>query len=152
MNWQLGIALYAAGISTLVLIWRLIEYYFEKAGRIKVRAKQNYGFFVFGDYSLSNPIWHITAKVTNFSKHKRLIDRPYIITDLKFDGKNQFSFIDLTDSTKYPLALKPGEMREIKFKKEDIDKEFKSKGVKKIKILIEDTLDKSYKSNWVILS
>jgi hypothetical protein len=37
-KWQIVIALYAAVISTLVLIWRLIEFYLEKAGRIKVLA------------------------------------------------------------------------------------------------------------------
>ncbi len=148
-NWQLVIALYAAVISTLVLIWRLIEFYFEKAGRIRVRLKYITQIPVSFSYELGVPVLYLSVIITNFSNHRRSIERPSFQTDIMMENKNKFSFIDFTDSTHYPISLDPGERREINYNKITIDEKFNKIGVKKIRVFIEDTLDKSYHSNWI---
>jgi len=150
MDWQLVIAIYATVISTLVLIWRLVEFYLEKAGRIKVKIKLITKIAVFNNI-LGDRILYYSVEVTNFSNHKRLIERPRFKTDLLFDGENIFSYIDFTDAIQYPLPFEPGEKREILYKKADIDEKFKRLQVKRIKAVIEDTLGKYYRSNWVSL-
>jgi hypothetical protein len=149
MNWQLGIALYAAGISTLVLIWRLVEFYIEKVGRIRVEVSYITQVPVYNTSEWGVPQYCLSVTVTNLSKHRRSIDKPSLQTDIKIGGLNRFAYIDFTGNTSYPIALDPGDKKEINYNKEILHDKFKKSDVKRVRFLIKDTLGKSYHSKWI---
>jgi hypothetical protein len=151
MNWQLGIALYAAVLSTMVLIWRLIEYYFEKAGRVKVVAFIRKMALLNKEHLQVSSYINIEIALTNFSKHNRLIEKPIIITDKTTDEQNKYSNLGFPKEIIFPLKLEPGEKHKLLVEKVHYYEELKRKGIKKIKISVTDTLNKTYKSKWILL-
>jgi hypothetical protein len=134
MNWQLGIALYAAGISTLVLIWRLIEYYLEKSGRIKVVASIMPRYKLWADPAFDDPTQKLIINVTNFSKHNRLIEAPKIVTDIKIKEENIFTLANFDTCDNFPMTLEPGGRQLFLYGKDEYYHWYKNNGVKRIQI------------------
>jgi hypothetical protein len=151
MNWELGIALYAAGISTLVLIWKLVEYYLEKAGRIKVVVKIMPRYKLWADPTFDDPTQKLIVTVTNFSKPRRIIEAPNIVTDIKIKEENIFTLGSILARSRFPITLESGEKKEFYYDKDEYYHYYKGEGVTKIQISFTDTLNKSYKSKWVSL-
>ena len=149
VNWELVIAIYAAGISTMVLIWMLIEYYFEKAGRIKIVAIIMPRYKVWADPTFDDPTQKLIVTITNFSKHKRLIESPNIVTDIRIKENKIFTLENIDTCNNFPMALEPGEKKDFLYSKDVFYFWYKENGVKKIQILVTDTLNKSYKSKWI---
>lgn len=148
MDTKFILSIYAAIISTIVFLWRLYEFYDEKRGNLKVNLKITNQAFVYQNDNIGDWNTFLVAIITNTGKHKRLLERPQIKVDTKVKGKDIFSVISLVDKTNFPLALEPGEKYEYKMPIEAINEEFKNKGIKKVRSIIQDTHNKTYKSNW----
>ena len=86
----------------MVLIWRLIEFYFEKAGRIKVVAIIMPRYKIWDDPTFDDPTQKLIVTITNFSKHRRIIEAPNIVTDIKIREGNVFAIGSIHLRNKFP--------------------------------------------------
>jgi hypothetical protein len=147
--WTLIIAAYAALISSLVLIWRLIEFYLERSGRIKIKVGWITKIEQYS-YGLGEPKAFLNVKIINFSRNKRIIERPQIKIHPRFKNSNDkiFSYINPFDSTAFPFTIEHGETMSIEYPLGEVHNSFKNKGIRKIKILVRDSLNKKYTSKW----
>lgn len=141
------VSVYAAIISTIVLIWRLYEFYYDRRGKLDVKIKRNTKIPVSYNLIFGETQMYMTTIIINVGKTKRLIEQPSFISNLKVNNKEHFNFINFTNIVNYPVALDSGE----KFEYEvtiDVNEELKEKGVKKIKAIIRDTHGKNHYSKW----
>ena len=151
MDYKLIVSIYAAIISTFVLIWRLYEFYYDRRGKFNVKIKRNTKYTYIGNSQSGNSQMYLTTVITNIGKTKRLIEQPSFISNLKIDKKEHFNFLSLTNIIKYPITLDCGEKFEYEVPYEAIEKvkeKVKEKGVLKIKAIIRDTHGKNHYSSW----
>jgi len=153
MDIKSWVSIYAAIVSTIVFLWRIYEFFDDRRGKItiKIRSVIENEFIPQTGYQGD---WrgYLIATITNLSKNKRHIKKPFIEVNKKIEGKNLFSFHNLEDRTSYPTPLEPGEEFEFKMQLDGINKNFKDKGVTKIKLDVSDTHDKRYSSKWFDLT
>jgi len=132
----LTISIYAAIVSTLVFLWRIFEFIYERIPRIKIELGQ----IIEGNNHFS------LVQITNHSKEKRFIEMP-VFVDKKVFKDNGSTFGHVGDKT-FPLGIDAGERIEFKIPYSFLT-EFKNKyKLKKVKAIVEDTLGKKYKSKW----
>lgn len=154
------IAGYAAVISTLVFVWRIIEFFDDRRGKLKIYLNEK---------KIASPIRiedlpdfvkkipedlpnyqlgfkrNIEINIINFSKNKRLISNFPSIEIYKSELNNkELYFNPATMIKEYPLALEPGENFKIEIPLEDLLAE--NKGDIEIQCNIDDTYGKKYKS------
>lgn len=147
MDYKLIVSLYAATISTIVLIWRLYEFYYDRRGKLNVKIKRNTKIPVSAGLHFGDSQMYLTTTIINVGKTKRLIEQPGFMADKKVDNQKYFNFLSFTNVIKYPISLDSGE----KFEYEvtiDVIEDLKKKGITKIKAFIRDTHGKSYYSKW----
>lgn len=147
MDYKLIVSIYAAIISTFVLIWRLYEFYYDRRGKFTVKIKRNTKYTYIGNSISGNAQMYLTTTIINVGKTKRLIEQPSFISNVKIDNKEHFNFLSLTNIIKYPIALDCGEKFEYEVPYETIE-ELKEKDILKIKAIIRDTHGKSHYSSW----
>ncbi len=147
MDYKLIVSIYAAVISTIVFIWRLYEFYYDRRGKLDVKIKRNTKIPVSANLKFGESQMYLTTTIINVGKTKRLIEQPSFISNIKVNDQKHFNFISFTNVTKYPVALDSGE----KFEYEetiDVIENLKEKGVSKIKAVIRDTHGKNHYSKW----
>jgi len=71
---SLTIAIYAAIVSTLVFLWRIFEFLYDRYPKIKIDV---------GQFIEDNNHYCI-IQITNHSKEKRFVERPSFIADKVF--------------------------------------------------------------------
>jgi len=147
MDYKLIVSIYAAIISTFVLIWRLYEFYYDRRGKLNVKIKSNTKVTYIGNSKSGNSQIYLTTTIINVGKTKRLIEQPSFISNVKIYNKVHFNFLSLTNIIKYPIALDCGEKFEYEVPYEALE-EMKEKGVQKMKAIIRDTYGKSHYSSW----
>jgi hypothetical protein len=147
MDYKLIVSIYAAIISTFVLIWRLYEFYYDRRGKFTVKIKRNTKITYIGNSKLGDSQMYLTTTIINVGKTKRLIEQPCFISNVKMDNGPYINFLMLTNIIKYPITLDCGEKFEYEVPYEAIE-ELKEKDVLKIKAIIRDTHGKSHYSNW----
>ncbi len=147
MDYKLIVSIYAAIISTIVLIWRLYEFYYDRRGKFTVKIKRNTKFTYIGNSLSGEGQSYLTTVIINVGKTKRLIEQPSFIGNVKVENKKHFNFLSITNIIKYPLILDSGEKFEYEVPYETIE-ELKEKGITKVKAIIRDTHGKSHYSSW----
>jgi len=147
MDYKLIVSIYAAIISTIVLIWRLYEFYYDRRGKFTVKIKRNTKFTYIGISLAGDGQNYLTTVITNVGKTKRLIEQPSFIGNVKVEKKEHINFLSFTNIIKYPMTLDSGEKFEYDVPYETID-ELKEKGITKVKAIIRDTHGKSHYSSW----
>jgi hypothetical protein len=147
MDYKLIVSIYAAIISTIVLIWRLYEFYYDRRGKFTVKMKRNTKFTYIGNSLSGDGQNYLTTVIINVGKTKRLIEQPSFIGNVKVENKKYFNFLSITNIIKYPLTLDSGEKFEYEVPYETIE-ELKEKGITKVKAIIRDTHGKSHYSSW----
>lgn len=141
------LGIYAAIISSILLLWELFKYFHDKRSKMLVT----------GSIRDSLPIDHygrpmewqknFFIEVTNRGNYSRFIHKPSFESDVK-KGNKFFSVIDLHDKKKYPYPLSPGEVYSYYFEVDGFAKA-KEQGASKIRISVYDTNGKKYYSNWI---
>lgn len=141
------VSIYAAIISTFVLIWRLYEFYYDRRGKLMVTIKRNTKVAYMGNSKSGDAQIYLTTTIINVGKTKRFIEQPSFISNVKIDKKEHFNFLSLTNIIKYPIALDCGEKFEYEVPYEAIE-ELKDRGIQKMKSIIRDTHGKRHYSSW----
>ena len=147
MDYKLIVSIYAGIISTIVFIWRLYEFYYDRRSKLDVKIRQNTKIPVSSNLKFGESQMYLTTTIINVGKPKRLIEQPTFMSDKKVDNQKHFNFISFTNIVKYPVTLNSGEKHEYEVT-DDVIEELKTKGVSKIKAIIRDTHGKSYYSKW----
>ncbi len=147
MDFKLAISIYAAVVSTIVFIWRIYEFYYDRSGKLKVTFKKITSIPVSAGYQFGDSEMFLVTTITNVGKNRRLIESPIYKSDVKVDGKEYFNFLSFTIQTKFPHVLEPGEKLDYKIPLKSLEESFKNKNVK-IKAVIKDTIGKNYYSKW----
>lgn len=145
------IALYAAIISTMALLWNIINSILEKLPRIKVYAGISARFFNVVGVGVSPPEFIIAIKITNLSTYDMYIEEPSIKLPEKIDEVHDSLFVtSFHENIRYPAVIKPREQLNvyIKISPELIEKLKKIKRKRSmIRIKVEDTTGKVFYSN-----
>ena len=147
MDYKLLVSLYAAAISTIVLVWRLYEFYYDRRGKLSVKIKRNTKIPVSTNLKFGESQMFLTTTIINVGTTKRFIESPSFISNVKVNNQKHFNFLSFTNVVKYPFSLDSGE----KFEYEvtiDVIEDLKEKGVTKIKAIIRDTQGKCHYSKW----
>lgn len=148
-----GIAIYAAFVSTVVGIVEIVRLVRELSNKVKVEIAP-YDRVLVDDALL--PVGEVTnvlaVRIVNHSRNKKFLQRPLF----KFNKGNRKAFQSLDMVSPYPLfpfTLGPEEEQVIYFRSATILDEAKSvSSAKKVRVIVTDTLNNSFKSNWVILN
>ena len=148
MDFKFWTSVYAAIISTIVFIWRLYEFYYDRRGKFTVELKKIHRTPVI-NYKVGDSVAFLVIKITNVGKNKRFIDEPTFESDSKL--KKHFNLLNFNKKENYPIALEPGEIHEYSVEFEDLKNDLSKSNIKKIKALIFDTQKNKYKSNWLNL-
>ena len=145
MDYKIIISVYAALISTIVFIWRIFEFYYDRKGKFTIRMNNVYKVpLLIGDMTQGTSF--LIIKITNISNNKRYIEEPTFISDSK-DYKN-FNLLKLDKTVNYPLVLEPGQTHEYSVNLNDLIIELKIHQITKIKTILRDTHNKKYYSDW----
>ena len=145
MDYKIIISVYAALISTIVFIWRIFEFYYDRKGKFTIRMNNVYKVpLLIGDMTQGTSF--LIIKITNISNNKRFIEEPTFISDSK-DYKN-FNLLKLDKTVNYPLVLEPGQTHEYSVNLNDLIIELKIHQITKIKTILRDTHNKKYYSDW----
>jgi hypothetical protein len=147
LNLEGYLGIYAAIISSILLLWELLKYFHDKRSKMLVT----------GGIRDSLPIDHygrpmgwrkyFFVEVTNRGNYPRFIHKPGFESNVKHDNK-YFSVIDISDNKKYPYPLSPGEVYSYCFETDDFP-DVRAKGGTKIRIGVNDTNGKRYYSKWI---
>ena len=148
MDIKFWTAIYAAIISTIVFIWRLYEFYYDRRGKFTVEIK-NINRTPVINFKVGESVNYLVIKITNVGKNKRFIEEPRFESNSK--QKKHFNLLKLDKKENYPIALEPGEIHEYSVEFEYLKNELSEFDITKIKALIQDTQKNTYKSNWFIL-
>lgn len=144
------IAGYAAIVSTISLVWNIINSINQSKSKVEVSAYFRAEFdAILGIGAISKTIWTLTVDIVNHSKYKKYIEQPLLIFPEIVNGTNEFKVTDIRNIVKYPQELEPGQ----KFQTEigmcesllNLINQIKNKN-KKVKVLVKDTHGKKYYS------
>ena len=141
------LGIYAAIISSVLLLWELFKYFHDKQSKMLVTGGIGGSLPIDG---YGRPMaWQKSffIDVTNRGNYSRFIHKPFLESNIK-NGNKYFSVIDMVDKKKYPYSLSPGEVYSYFFDFDDLA-EVKAKGVTKIRISVNDTNGKRYYSKWI---
>ena len=147
MDYKLIVSIYAAVISTVVLVWRLYEFYYDRKSKLNIRIRQNTKIPVSSNLKFGESQMYLTTTIINIGKPKRMIEQPIFISNNKVDNQKHFNFISFTNVVNYPIPLDSGE-KHVYEVTNDVIEDLRVKGVTKIKALIRDTHGKSHYSKW----
>ncbi len=147
MDYKLIVSIYAAIISTVVLIWRLYEFYYDRKSRLEVKIRRNTKIPVSANLNFGESKMYLTTTIVNVGKPKRLIEQPIFMGNKKVDNQKYFNYLSFTNVAKYPIALDSGEKYEYEVAN-DVIEDLKAKGISKIRAVIRDTHGKSHYSKW----
>ena len=147
MDFKLLVSIYAAIISTIVFIWRLYEFYYDRRGKFAINIKCNTKYEINANYKFGDSQMYLTTTIINIGKTKRLIEQPTFIGNTKINNKEHFNFLDFKNIIKYPITLDSGEKFEHEVPYNALE-DLKEKGVSKIKAIIRDTHGKKHYSKW----
>lgn len=142
-DYRLWISIYAAVISTFVLLWKLFEFYHTNKGRLTLTTNVITQYITGNTHDKKT---FLRTSITNTGNTKRLIQKPYVLTDLKTKDKYR-NFFTPGKIINYPIKLEIGEIHE-DYIGIDAITQMKKVGVTKIKIFVADTQGKKYKSKW----
>ena len=133
---SLTISIYAAIVSTLVFLWRIFEFFYDRYPSINIETGQ----------SIEGNNHFCIVQITNRSKQKRFVDAPLFIADKLFK-ETGYMFGYEGDLT-FPFAIDSGEQIEFKIPYSVLTNYKKKYKVKRIRAIIKDTFGKKYKSKW----
>src|SRR5690606_11442692 len=98
--------------------------------------------------------YFLKVNITNKGRTPRFINGPSIQLNKKEkEGRNLF-LISLADKNKYPLRLESGDEITIEYEKNALISSLRTMQIKKsnkFRVMITDTNDKKYNSNWIEL-
>ncbi len=147
MDFKLIVSIYAAVISTVVFVWRLYEFYFDRKSKLSVIIRQNTKIPVSSNFKIGESQMYLTTTIINIGKQKRMIEQPNLLSNIKVDDKKYFNFLSFDNVVEYPIALDSGGKFEYEVNN-DVIEDLKAKGITKIKAMIRDTHGKSHYSKW----
>ena len=146
------IALYAAILSTLVAVWNIFVYFRDRMVKIKVEAFIRPEILI-GGRNTGAQQWTIHGIVTNAGKVDRFLEMPNFA--LVINGKEQLqSLIDTQDTESFPKSFSPGAQYTVRLPFAQIWTYMQKVNAdgNKIRIVVRDTLGKTYKSGWLKFS
>lgn len=148
MDYKLIISIYASVISTIVFVWRLYEFYYDRRGRLKITLKTVSKTPVNVAGIMGNLEIFLIVTVVNIGKNKRHIEEPQFFSNSKIKKNKHFNILDFKKTKNFPISLEPGEKFEYPIPYSPLEDDFKEKNITKIKALVFDTLRKKYSSTW----
>ena len=148
MDFKFWVSVYAATISTIVFIWRLYEFYYDRIGKLNISIKNSTRTNVYANGNISRPELFLIVEIVNIGKNKRFIEQPIFVTNLKEKDKKFLNLIRTDKIQKFPICLEPGEKFEYDLPFDEMYQSLKSNKVFKLKAIIEDTHRKKYFSKW----
>lgn len=145
---------YAAIISTIALVWNIVNSILEKLSRIKVEAKFFDSFFGSSDNGeIIRGATVLSITITNASKKIKYINRPKLKLSYKalFANKkmDEVNLIELKNKTIWPIELKPEFTVTLNYplRKEGTEWFLSSdKDKENFKVIVTDTVNKKYYS------
>ncbi len=162
-NMTFIISIYAAIISTLVLLWRIYEFYSGIKGKISI--------FI-NEMQVGNPIsietipdtakiipddltdydydFHdvVEIEILNNGRNKRAIEFPEVLLRQVKNNRRERYFNPSTMAKNYPFQLEPGESYKIVIPLNHL-KDWDPNYALEIRCKIIDTYKKVYKTNWI---
>lgn len=139
------IAIYAAIVGSVALIWQITVFILDKIGRIRVSVSYMTEVMIIGGSADARLIFDVF--ITNTGARTRYINHPRLTLKI---AKTTFQPLNKTEKRIFPYELKPGEQIEFKFEKKDL---LPSLGEivegEKIKFKVTDTHLKKYESSWL---
>lgn len=157
MDWSAPetiIALYAAGLSTIVFIWQVIEKLNESKGKIAVDIAIKSQWLVFQNRQLGRAELILQIKITNKGKHPRYIGRPGLEFDEATSMGKVITPINTEDIRQFPMQIGRGETTELNFELANLRASINNTdltGLKKVRGYTKDTLGETYNSKWMPL-
>ncbi len=151
MKNELFLSIYASILSTIIFFWRMYEFYYEKNGNLKLKIEEKKQALVYSNYEISEFEIIFMVYIINRGLRSRVIDKPKIQLDQPIEGKKFLTIIDLESQITFPYQLEPGQKLEYPIPKDELRLKMKDTNVTKFKVVVSDTLDKSYCSKWIKL-
>ena len=148
MDYKFWISIYASVISTVVFVWRLYEFYYDRIGRLNVEIKTSSKFNLSIQVENSKSELFLIVSIVNIGKNKRFVEHPRFQSNLNFEGKKYLNLVRKDVVQKYPICLEPGQKFEYDLPYHEIENTLKNAGVSKIKARVYDTHGKVYYSKW----
>ena len=149
-NIALFLSIYSSVLATTVFIWRIFEFYIDRVGKFNIRVENVTIFPVYSNMRLGDEYSEmVKLSVTNVSKNARHVKEPSIETNKSMDGGKIFSLIIRNEIGNFPKKLEPGEQFEYSVEKNELSRHFKTKGVTRIRFVLQDTHLKIVKSKWI---
>lgn len=156
------ISAYAALISTIALVWNIVNSILDKTKRISVKAVFNSTMFANNDGNLIQGPGLLEVTIVNETNRIKYIKVPQIKLNynhgyglLNHDKKGNVVNLFLQGSKiRYPLEIKPESEITLKYPFSNESKWIceKSKKNSKFNIIITDTINKQYKSKKIKIS
>lgn len=141
MSTAIIIAIYAAIVSTIALAWRIYEFYFDKKGKLKI-GYEFYPNFLIGDCKFT-AIYEFT--IVNIATRKRIINS----VCHEYNTLKGGLYSPIYQHLKCPVALEFGENTKYEIDYADFDNLMEESKATKIRIIVTDSVGKTYKSKWV---
>jgi len=141
------IGIYAAFVSTFLLIWEVYKHITDKKSRMLVTGSFRHQANVYYGGGVGEVELFFWIEVINRGNYQKLIQKPGFESNIR-NGEKFHSLLDLHDKNKYPYPLGPGEVYNYYFKADSFD-HFKKQGVRKVRIVVNDTTGKKYHSRWI---
>ncbi|MPW25963.1 hypothetical protein GC105_09185 [Alkalibaculum sp. M08DMB] len=150
----MGIAIYAAVVSTITLVWTIIIQILEKVPRVKISANVYAGREALEGKGVLYADYAIGIRVTNKSIYDIYITQIYVKLAEKVDGDTKYMISPKKGNLEYPIQLKSRDQFIIAVELDTMWDLFRSSNNKdkKIRIMAMDTTDKEFKSNKIELN
>jgi hypothetical protein len=148
MNIENLISVYAALLSSILLIWELFKYFHDRRSKMMVKGRLADSLPI--DHMGRPMKWtkYFFIEVINRGNYPRYIYKPGLIGNKK-DNK-YLSMLDINEAKKYPYLLSPGEVYTYHFEYSELS-EALEKGITKLRVHVTDTNGKTYRSKWINL-
>ncbi|MDP2159077.1 MAG: hypothetical protein Q8K02_01230 [Flavobacterium sp.] len=149
------LTIYAAVVSTVVLLWRIFEFRYDRRVKIKFQLSRSkmpyskYEEFEDGTFLGLNTTYSVVKfRIVNLGNKERFLNDINIIYRKDDTNENSSGYIDISKFIEFPKLIKPGE--EIVFKV-NLNHNIISTLYQPKKIIsqVYDTHSRIYESNWL---
>jgi hypothetical protein len=143
------LAIYAAVISTLALLWNIIQAVFQYRARLFV--EYSFGFTLTTDHlgHINGGKEHyLSCRVTNAGRQVRHIEKPMLQVSREFGRRRFLKVVQIDERVAFPRELKAGEVFDLRLNLQDLfDQALDTKRSScRIWFVVYDTLHRRYTS------
>lgn len=145
LNWKDLTAIYAAVVATGIALINYLKYRRDIRNKLAVTLFLQGRMHDLGNGYLGAPFHVLVLKVVNHSAATKYLTQPTLETG---KSSEKFTVINVVNPISYPARLESGQVWENAFDVEPILERLHKYKANRVRVVITDTLGKSFKSKW----